>query len=162
MRLAAAPVEDSTAPSARSRVRVAVHLAVVACAIAAGISALVSYPSRVGDLGRVASDNSALSFQDRLIAGGNAVVTTRSALHYAQALVPYDGTYRLVVGPNVSVKSPQQVFVDQFFRYYLVPRRPSPTASFVICYGCDQAQLGPGWQPMYDLGNGVVIGRITA
>ena len=121
----------------------------------------IYYPRTIQRLGRTADENSALSFQDRAIAGGNGVVVTQDALVYAKAVIPRDASYQVVMGPNLPDQKRQFLaFVPDFFRYYLMPRRPSNAATWIVCYGCERARLGGRFQVVADLGDGIAVGRL--
>lgn len=132
-----------------------IGIVVVACAVAAAY-----YVNAIRDLDTKASDNSALDFQDRQIAGGNAVVISQDPLAWARALIPPTATYRVVTGPHLSETTGFEIYVWEYFRYFLMPRRPSDDASWIICYGCDASQWGDSYEVLADAGNGVTVGRL--
>ena len=139
------------------------RLGVVLCvAVALGFAAVyfVDALDRLGDQARA---NAALSFDDREVAGGNAVVVDNASLFEARALVPEDEAYRVVAGPNVAgAPDLAEQYVDQYARYFLMPRRPSPDARWILCYGCDLAELGEGFEVLWQDDAGVVIGKLAA
>ena len=141
----------------RSRVlRVGViGIVAIACAVAA-----VYYVNAIRDLDKKASDNSTLDFGDRQIAGGNAVVISQDSLVFARAIIPPTATYHVVTGPNLGETTGFEIYVEDYFRYFLMPRRPSDDASWIICYGCDTSQWGDRYEVLADTGNGVTIGRL--
>src|SRR5262249_51017051 len=80
----------------------------------------------------------ALSFADREIAGGNGLVVDQGAVYAARGLIPNDQTYRVVVGPDYEGGTDLTgTYVDSYYRYFLLPRRPAEDASWIVCYGCD-------------------------
>jgi hypothetical protein len=116
------------------RVGVVLVVAVVLGAV------VVLYPKAIADAGREADANSALSYSDREIAGGNSVVADQSAVYAARALIPKDATYHVAVSPGYTGGSElTRGFVESYYRYFLMPRRPVDDAPWVICYGCDLA-----------------------
>jgi hypothetical protein len=134
---------------------------VAACVLAACTVLVIYYPRTIQSLDRRADENSSLSFQDRAIAGGNGVVVTQDALVYARAVIPRDASYQVVVGPNLPDQKRQFLaFVPDFFRYYLMPRRPSNAPSWIVCYGCERSRLGDRFQVVADIGEGIAIGRL--
>ena len=149
--------------AARERVRVRgpsraiVVIAVVStCAFVA-----VHYVKAVSQLGDTASGNSALSFDDREIAGGNSIVVDQRAPYEARASIPPDSTYRVVVGKRLLDRTPlTEEFVTTWLTYFLMPRRPAPDAHWVICYGCDSSTLGDHYDPVWQDGEGISIGRL--
>jgi hypothetical protein len=128
---------------------------VVACALVAAY-----YPKTMRDLGRMADENSSLDFQDRRIAGGNAVIARQDVLVYAETMIPRTAAYRVVKGPNLSETTGLEFYVEDYFRYFLMPRRPSDDASWIVCYGCDRAQWGNRFHVLVDVGDGNAIGRL--
>jgi hypothetical protein len=109
------------------------------------VAAAVRYPRVVRDLGNDASRNSALSYSDREIAGGNSVLPDQSAAYAARALIPEDETYHVAFGPDYAQGSPlTRPYAESYYLYFLMPRRPADDASWVICHGCDTTELGKG------------------
>jgi hypothetical protein len=132
-----------------------IGIVIVACVLAAAY-----YVNAIRDLDTKASDNSALDFQDRQIAGGSAVLISQDPLVLARALIPPNATYRVVAGPHLSDTTGFEEYVWEYFRYFLMPRRPSDDASWIICYGCDASQWGDRYEVLADAGNGVTFGRL--
>lgn len=113
------------------------------------------------ELGEAATRNSALSFADREIAGGNSVVADQSAVYQARARIPEDDTYRVAVGAGFTGGSELTVpFVDSFYRYFLMPRRPADDAPWIVCYGCDLEQYGPRAKVVWKDDQGIAIVRL--
>lgn len=114
------------------------RVGVVFLVAVAAIAVVVRYPHVLDQLGDDASRNSALSFSDREIAGGNGLVADQEAVYAARALIPEDETYRVVVRADyqggIDLTRP---YVDSYYRYFLLPRRPAQDASWIVCYGCD-------------------------
>jgi hypothetical protein len=137
--------------------RAIVVIAVVStCALVA-----VHYVKAVSQLGDTASGNSALSFEDREIAGGNSIVVDQRAPYEARALIPPNGRYRVVVGKRLLHRTElTEAFVTTWLTYFLMPRRPAPDAHWVICYGCDSSTLGDHYQPVWRSPEGISIGRL--
>ena len=102
------------------------------------------YVKALDELDAVADDNSALSYSDRRIAGGNSVVVDQDAALEAEVLIPKTATYRVRISAAVgALNSLTPTFGESWFRYFLMPRRPAKDASWVICYRCDTARLDP-------------------
>jgi len=137
------------------------RLGVVLCvAVALGFG-LVYFAKAVDLLGDVANSNAALNFDDREFAGGNALVVDNAGLYEARAWIPENETYRVVAGPGVEGASVlTQDYIDQYARYYLMPRRPAPDARWIICYGCDPSELGEGFEILWDGESGILLGRV--
>ncbi len=41
-----------------------------------------------------------------------------------------------------------------------MPRRPAADARWIICYGCDLAQLGDGLEVLWRNDGGIALGRL--
>ena len=138
------------------------RLGVVLCtAIALGVG-LVYFVKAVDRLWDTARTNAAQNFDDREFAGGNAVVVANRPLYEARALIPEDETYRVIAGPGVDGATELTApFIDQYARYFLMPRRPSPDARWIICYGCDRSELGDGFEVFLEDETGIFIGRLA-
>jgi hypothetical protein len=122
---------------------------------------LVYFARAIDRLGDDAERNSALNFDDREFAGGNSLVVDKRALYEARALIPEHGTYRVVAGPGVEGATElTEPFIDQFARYFLMPRRPAEDARWILCYGCDVSELGERFQVVWQNGTGIALGTI--
>jgi hypothetical protein len=111
----------------------------------AAIAAAVTYPGLVRELRDDAVTDSAQSYTDREIAGGNGIVADQEAVYAARGLIPSDATYHVAIAPDYEGESElTQGHVASYFRYFLIPRRPvEGGAAWVICYGCDLTEYGP-------------------
>jgi hypothetical protein len=137
--------------------RLAVSLCVV---LTLGVTA-VYYVKALSRLGDTATSNSSQSYDDREIAGGNSVVVDQVAAYEARGLIPRSATYRLVTGPGLRTSTElTQTFVGDWFRYFLMPRRPRPDARWVICYGCDTAALGGSYAARWADDKGISVGQL--
>ncbi len=138
------------------------RVGVVVCvcvAIGLGIVYLVRAVDRLGE---TASANAALNYDDREFAGGNSLVVDKQALYQARALIPEDGRYRVVTGPGVDGATElTEPYIDQFARYFLMPRRPSPDAEWILCYGCDPSSLERPVEVVWDNEGGISILRVA-
>jgi hypothetical protein len=133
-----------------------------ACLAVTAVFVAVYLPRAIADLGDVASNNAALSYSDREIAGGNGIVVDQEAAYEARALIPADATYRVVTGSAVrDATNLTPLFVEPWFRYFLMPRRPAADARWIICYGCDVSKLGGSYSVVWQDGSGISIGRLT-
>jgi hypothetical protein len=140
-----------------------VRVGVVFLVGVAVLAVVLRYPAVLRDLGRDATRNSALSYSDREIAGGNGLVDDQIALYAARALIPEEERYHVAVGADYEGGSDLTVtYVDSYYRYFLMPRRSAEDASWIICYGCDLETYGSGaevvWESESD--NAVSIVRI--
>jgi hypothetical protein len=138
------------------------RLGVVLCTAVALVIAVVYFVKAADTLGDRARTNAAQNFDDREFAGGNALVVANRPLYEARALIPEDGTYRVVTGPHVEGATELTAsFIDHYARYFLMPRRPSPDAPWIICYGCDRSSLGEGFEVLLEDEAGIYVGRLA-
>lgn len=119
-------------------------------------------PKALDQLGDHADRNSMFSYSDREIAGGNSILVDQIAAYEARGLIPVTETYRVVTGNGLKQKTALTLpFVDSWFRYFLMPRRPSGSAHWVICYGCDVSMLGARYVEAWHDDEGISIGRLA-
>jgi hypothetical protein len=138
-----------------------VQLAAVAVTIATAVIGIVYWIKAVSSLGDRAGANSRLSYADREIAGGNSVVVDQEAAYRVRALIPDRSPYRVVTGSALVGSTPLTYsFVADWFRYFLMPRRPSADARWVICYGCDRTRLGSRYVVRWRDEHGIAIGFV--
>jgi hypothetical protein len=137
-----------------------VRVGVVACIVvivAFGLAYLVRAVDRLDD---TASTNAAMNFDDREFGGGNSLVVDKRALYEARSLIPEDGSYRVAAGPGVDGATDlTEPYIDQYARYFLMPRRPDPDADWILCYGCDRESLERPVAVVWDNGAGISILR---
>jgi hypothetical protein len=126
-------------------------------AVAVGVGGIY-YVKAERQLSDAASANSALAYDDRELAGGNSVLGDQTAAYEARADIPSQASYRVAVGPGPHAKTKlTDRFVDSWFRYFLMPRRPRPDARWVVCYGCDRTSAFEArWQDK----DGISVGRL--
>jgi len=114
----------------------------VVAVVIAGIGA-ATLPTRLSDFSGRANENASMDYADREIAGGNSLVVDQEAVYRARATIPKDATYRVAVGPNVEGATDLTVpYIVSYLVYFLMPRRPRDSASWIVCYGCDRGSLG--------------------
>ena len=119
-------------------------LSVLLAILLAMTIASLYYAKALSRLDRRADSNSALSFSDREIAGGNSVLIDQEAAYEAAALIPSSSTYRVLTGDRLRNPTPlTRSLVDGWFKYFLMPRRPAADARWTVCYGCDLSALVP-------------------
>jgi hypothetical protein len=139
------------------------RVGVVGCVAVAVALGAVYFVRAVDHLGETASTNAALNFDDREFAGGNSLVADKRALYQARALIPEDGSYRVLTGSSVAGESElTQQYIDQFVRYFLMPRRPAQDAPWIICYGCDTSAIGQPTSVVWTNGGGISILEVAA
>ena len=137
------------------------RLAAALCVLLALGFGLVYYPRAIDQLGDDASRNASLSFADRDVAGGNSIVPDQFVAYEARALIPEEERYRVAVGPNLKDKTDlTERFAYPWMTYFLMPRRPSDSASWVVCFGCDTSELGGPFKVLWQDEEGISIGRV--
>lgn len=138
------------------------RLGVILCVAVSVVFGPVYLWHAVGRLGDDAGRNANLNIDDREFAGGNSLVVDKRALYEARAQIPENGTYRVVAGPGVEGATElTEPYIDQFARSFLMPRRPAPDASWILCYGCDVSELGTGVEVVWDNGAGIALAKDT-
>jgi hypothetical protein len=118
--------------------RAGVTAAVAATVVIGGLY----YAKALSRLGDIAGSNSSLAYDDREIAGGNSVIVDQAAAYEARGLIPSDAAYRFAIGSGLREQTQLTQYAGDWFRYFLMPRRPRGDAHWVICYGCDTSALG--------------------
>ncbi|HET9437347.1 MAG TPA: hypothetical protein VFO64_04025 [Gaiellaceae bacterium] len=125
------------------------------------LAGLVRYPSVLRELGAEASNNSSLSYSDREVAGGNGVVAEQAAVYAARALIPAGEAFNVVVSERFDGGSELTVpYVASYFRYFLVPRRLSEGAPWLVCYACDLSEYGDRAEIVWSSDDDISIVRI--
>jgi hypothetical protein len=124
--------------------------------------ALGNLPRSLDQLGDRARRNSTLSYVDRDIAGGNSILPDQLAAYEARTRIPEHETYRVVVGEHLTRSTPfTRDFVDDWLIYFLMPRRPSPSAVWIVCVGCDEGQLGGRYHILWQDEVGISVGSLV-
>jgi hypothetical protein len=134
----------------------------VAIVVALAVAVTISYYMRaLSRLGAEASRNSALSYADREISGGNSIVIDQEAVYEARALIPPEGTYRVLTGSRLREATPLTAsFVNGWYLSFLMPRRQMLTARWVVCYGCDRFRAELTFEDRWHDDHGISIGQL--
>lgn len=136
------------------------RLAAIVYVIAALALGVVHYVKGLSTLGDNASRNSSQTFEDREIAGGNSILVDQRVAYEARALIPESEPYRVVTGPHMRETTElTAAYVGSWFTYFLMPRRPSADARWILCFGCEQSTLA-GYEVRWENGKGISIGRL--
>ncbi len=136
-------VEGSPAVPAEAARPSGRRIATLALLAIMAVTILVQVPRALRTLGDRASRSSSFSYDDRLFATGNGIIPNKDLLYEAAASIPARGSYRFVLGDRpVANAKPLMLYASLFATYYLMPRRPSPDAHWVLCLGCDPQTLG--------------------
>ena len=119
------------------------------------------YPHAFADANRSARANARLDNIDRALGGGNSVLPAQAIAIEARGRIPSQGTFAVEVGPR---RPEWSVLADagsleNYLRYFLLPRRIAPGAPWILCFACDRAAF-PGAQPVWeDSAEGLAILR---
>lgn len=129
--------------SDRSGTIIFIRLGVSACVVAAALSGAVGTSRAVRKLSAAATRNASLHFDDREFATGNSIIPDQTVLYMARATIPTSGDYRVITGaePVKDETNLTRPYASTFATYFLLPRRPSSDARWIICIGCDRAAL---------------------
>ena len=136
----------------------------VVCVAVAVVVAVVKLEDVLGLYDSQADTNANLPYLER-IHGDDGVVVNRAVVEDARALMPFDASYRVVVGPHMRSEGTfTRMMIAAYLRYYLVPRPQvkDPPADWVFCFGCDRAELGAGFEVLSDGGDGILFGRMRS
>jgi hypothetical protein len=136
-------------------------IALAAAVVLASTVGAFYFVKALSDFDNAATKNSTLSFDDRELAGGNSILVDQAVAYEARALIAPTATYRVRVGPNLRHATPlTETYVESWLRYFLMPRRPSFGARWIVCYGCDRTELGASYDVRWQDSNGISIGRL--
>lgn len=141
-----------------------IRIGVLFLVVVATLAVAIRYPRVLVDVDREASGRSELSYSDRDIAGGNGLVVDQAAVYAARGLIPEGDAYHVSVNPGYTGGSDLTVpYVDSYYRYFLMPRRPAEGgAEWIICYSCDLGQYGPDVEVVWEGSDGISIARVGA
>ncbi len=121
------------------------RLGVLFCVAVVVVAAVSHYPSAISSANDTIARNAAFDYGDREFAGGNSVIADQAALYEARSRIPPDGTYRVVTGAKLPTFTDLTIpFISMYSTYFLLPRRQSETAPWIICYGCDATKFNNG------------------
>jgi hypothetical protein len=89
---------------------------------------------------RQARSNARLDMIDRELGGGNSVLPEQAIAIEARGLIPEDGTFAVAVGPPQPGWSSLTIppTVENYMRYFLLPRKMDPEAPWILCFACDR------------------------
>jgi hypothetical protein len=137
------------------------RLGVIACIAVAISFVLVKWVQVLDQLDARADKHAALTYEDREIGVGNSIVADQRAMFEARALIPPDAKFWVVTGGGNVGEATEltNVSIPNFATYFLMPRRPSDSAPWVICYGCDIAALSGNPRVVWSNGAGISIVR---
>ena len=136
---------------------------VVAGCLAALLAALaLTYPETFRDVNDVARANASLDLVDRELGGGNSVIPDPQLLVEARGWIPEDEPFAVAVGERRPEWTDLTAgYAEAFATYFLLPRRLSADARWLICIGCDLAAY-PGAAEVWSGEAGLSIMRLSS
>ena len=122
------------------------------------------YPREFADANRAARANADLDLVDRALGGGNSVLPAQAIAIEALGRIPEHDTFTVAAGEPLPGWSELAIpdTLENFMRYFLLPRRTNPDAPWIVCFACDRrayADAQPVWE---DQENGLAILRRPA
>ena len=109
------------------------------------------YPQAIADANRAARANAQLDLVDRDLGGGNSVLPAQGIAVESRGRIPEGDTFVVAVGEPRAGWSELAIpaSLENFMRYFLLPRRIDPDAPWILCFGCDRAAF-PGAAPVWE------------
>ena len=109
------------------------------------------YPQAFADANREARANAALDQVDRELGGGNSVLPSQAIAVEARGRIPEDETFTVAVGEPRASWSELAIpdTLENYMRYFLLPRRSFPDAPWILCFACDRSAF-PGATPVWE------------
>lgn len=99
------------------------------------------YPHAFADANRAARANARLDNIDRQLGGGNSVLPAQGIAIEARGRIPEHGTFAVAVGPRPPEWSvlADQASLENYMRYFLLPRKMESVAPWILCFACDRS-----------------------
>ena len=99
------------------------------------------YPHAFNGANRAARANARLDNIDRALGGGNSVLPAQAIAIEARERIPTHGTFAVAVGPRQPGWSvlADPASVENYMRYFLLPRKTDPDAPWILCFACDRS-----------------------
>jgi len=99
------------------------------------------YPHAFDGANRAARANARLDNIDRALGGGNSVLPAQAIAIEARGRIPTHGTFAVAVGPRQPGWSvlADPASVENYMRYFLLPRKTDPDAPWILCFACDRS-----------------------
>jgi hypothetical protein len=109
------------------------------------------YPSAFGDANAAADANARLDAVDRELGGGNSVLPAQAIAVEARGRIPEEGTFTVAVGRRQPGWSSLAIppTLENYMRYFLLPRKTDPVAPWILCFACDQ-EAYPGARVVWE------------
>ncbi len=109
------------------------------------------YPQAFAEANRTARADARLDYVDRELGGGNSVLPAQAIAIEARGRIPAQGTFTVAVGPPREGWSELAIpdTIENYMRYFLLPRRTSDDAPWILCFACDRSAY-PDAQPVWE------------
>ena len=139
------------------------RLVVVFCVATTLVAIVVHFPDTLANANRNARANAALDWVDRQVGAGNSVLPDQAVAIEARGWIPPQETFRVDVGERQESWSELATpdGLETYMRYFLLPRRPSGDAPWVLCFACDRGRY-PGAEVVWEDDEAIAILRIGA
>jgi hypothetical protein len=127
------------------------RLVVLFCVAVTLVALAWLYPPAFREANRQARANARLDIIDRELGGGNSVLPSQAIAIEARGRIPEDGTFTVAVGPPQPGWSSLTIppTVENYMRYFLLPRKIYPDAPWILCFACDRDAY-PGAQTVWE------------
>jgi hypothetical protein len=127
------------------------RLVVLFCVAVTLVAVAIRLPEAFLEANRSARDNAALDWVDRQLGGGNSVLPAQAIAVEALGRIPRDETFDVAVGTPRPEWSELAIpdTLENFMRYFLLPRRTSDDAPWILCFACDRSAF-PGAEAVWD------------
>ena len=109
------------------------------------------YPHSFAQANRTARANARLDWVDRELGGGNSVLPAQGIAVEARGWIPERGTFAVAVGEPRPGWSELAIpaSLENYMRYYLLPRKIDPDAPWILCFACDRSAY-PGARAVWE------------
>lgn len=109
------------------------------------------YPQAFADANRTARANARLDYVDRELGGGNSVLPAQAIAIEARGRIPEGDTFTVATGEPREGWSELAIpdSLENYMRYFLLPRRTSADARWIVCFACDRGAY-PDAQPVWE------------
>jgi hypothetical protein len=127
------------------------RLVVLFCLGVMLVSLAWHYPREFADANRAARANARLDHVDRALGGGNSVLPAQAIAIEALGRIPEHDTFTVAAGEPLEGWSELAIppTLENYMRYFLLPRRTDPDAPWIVCFACDRRAY-PNAQPVWE------------
>ena len=127
------------------------RLVVVFCVGVMLVALAWLYPRELADANRTARANARLDVVDRELGGGNSVLPAQAIAIEGRGWIPEQDTFTVAVGEPQEGWSELAIpsTLENYMRYFLLPRRMTPDARWILCFACDRG-VYPDAEPVWE------------